>query len=93
MSSMDDGAGPRVAGLHTPDIDRASGGGANANGGNFKMTPTSGGAWTESIYFTFDETDGNVPQSGVVIDAKFNFYGTTEYGGASLGGTAFEIVP
>jgi uncharacterized repeat protein (TIGR03803 family) len=69
-----------------------SGGGSNANGIVFKITPTSGSGWTESVFFSFDGTDGNVPQ-GVIFNAAGDLYGITQYGGSNLGGTAFEIVP
>jgi uncharacterized repeat protein (TIGR03803 family) len=59
----------------------------------YKMPPATGGGWTESVLFTFDGTDGNQPLSGVIFDGKGNLYGTTEYGGANVAGTAFEIKP
>jgi len=69
-----------------------SGGGSNAYGIVFKMTPTSGGGWNESVYFNFDGTDGNVPQ-GVIFNSTGDLYGITQYGGSNFGGIAFEIVP
>jgi uncharacterized repeat protein (TIGR03803 family) len=70
----------------------ASGGGSNSYGVVFKMTPASGSGWDESVFFNFDQTDGNVPQ-GVIFGANGNLYGITQYGGSNFGGTAFEIVP
>lgn len=69
-----------------------SGGGSNANGIVFKMTPASGSGWNESVFFNFDGTDGNVPQA-VIFNTTGDLYGITQYGGSNLGGTAFEIVP
>jgi len=45
-----------------------------------------GGAWTESILYTFkgdNYGDGANPQGGVILDAEGNLYGTTAYGGGS----------
>jgi uncharacterized repeat protein (TIGR03803 family) len=36
-------------------------------------------------------TDGSDPQSGLIIDTAGNLYGTTKFGGAQNGGTAFEL--
>ncbi len=92
-----DGVNPESAGL-TFDASgnlygTTSGGGANANGIVYKLTPATGGGWTESVVFTFNGTDGNQPVSGVILDRKGNIYGSTEFGGANSGGTAFKIVP
>ena len=67
-------------------------GGSNGNGIVFKMTPTNGGKWNESVYFNFDGTDGNLPL-GVIFSTAGDLYGITQYGGSNFGGTAFEIVP
>jgi uncharacterized repeat protein (TIGR03803 family) len=54
------------------------------NGIVFELSPPAeGGSWTVTTLFTFNGTsDGNLPQSGLVIDSKGNLYGTT-YGGGS----------
>jgi uncharacterized repeat protein (TIGR03803 family) len=39
------------------------------------------------------ESDGAVPQAGVIIDAKGNLYGTTSQGGVANAGTVFRISP
>ena len=92
-----DGVYPEWAGL-TIDASgnlygTTAGGGANANGIVYKLTPATGGGWTENVVFTFNGSDGNQPVSGVTLDRKGNIYGSTEYGGANFGGTAFKIVP
>ena len=92
-----DGIYPESAGL-TFDASgnlygTAAAGGANANGIVYKLTPGSGGGWTETVVFAFNGTDGNQPVSGVTLDRINNIYGSTEYGGTNFGGTAFKIVP
>ncbi len=61
----------------------------------FELIPGAGGVWTEKRLHSFKGTDGNYPQSGVIIDASGNLYGTTQNGGAFgstfTGGTAFEL--
>jgi uncharacterized repeat protein (TIGR03803 family) len=47
---------------------------------------------TESALYTFTGgADGANPQSGVILDAAGNLYGTTEYGGLNNSGTVFEL--
>lgn len=69
-------------------------GGAYAAGTVFELSP-SGGGWTYSIIHSFQNNhiDGWLPQYGVVLDSAGNLYGTTQYGGALDGGTAFELSP
>jgi uncharacterized repeat protein (TIGR03803 family) len=71
------------------------GGGASSCGVVFKLTPASGGSWTEKIMhsFTSEPTDGCAPRAGLTFDASGNIYGTTNAGGANGGGTVFEITP
>lgn len=70
-------------------------GGTNA-GTVFKLSPTAGGNWTETILHSFDVTnskDGAYPTAGLVSDVAGNLYGTT-YGGGPYGyGTVFEVSP
>ena len=70
-------------------------GGANGQGTVFKLTPSAGGAWTETILHSFSKqgTDGYNPGSALVFDASGNLYGTTGQGGAYNQGSVFEIAP
>jgi uncharacterized repeat protein (TIGR03803 family) len=76
-------------------------GGANINprtglgfGTVFELTPpsTAKGSWTESVLWSFSGgSDGGALNSGVIMDASGNLYGTTLGGGAAGKGTVFEI--
>ena len=41
--------------------------------------------------FTGYPDDGAEPSAGLVLDAKGNLYGTTQWGGASEAGTLFKV--
>jgi uncharacterized repeat protein (TIGR03803 family) len=73
-------------------------------GAIFELSPNGNGTWTESnIYIFQGSPDASTPRSALVLDAKGNLYGTTEYGGSSSGrcsgnylwgcGTVFELSP
>jgi uncharacterized repeat protein (TIGR03803 family) len=77
-------------------------GGSGCNGYGcgiiFKLTPSSGGQWTETIAYQFTGgNDGWQPSGGLISDHAGNLYGTTNYGGAygngGTGGVAFEFTP
>jgi uncharacterized repeat protein (TIGR03803 family) len=82
-----------------------SGGGVYGYGTVFKLTPGAGGAWTETVLYSFCPApgcaDGAYPGYGsLVLDPAGNLYGTTSYGGvyqAACGGrdcgTVFELSP
>jgi uncharacterized repeat protein (TIGR03803 family) len=65
-----------------------AGGPYGASGTIFEMTPPAqiGGAWTESVIYTFDFLghggEGCEPLSGVIMDKAGDLYGTTEDCGA-----------
>jgi uncharacterized repeat protein (TIGR03803 family) len=68
----------------------------------FELTPGSGGAWTETVLYSFTGgVDGGSPASDLIFDSVGNLYGTTDFygsGGAcndpTYGcGTAFELSP
>jgi uncharacterized repeat protein (TIGR03803 family) len=61
----------------------------------FKMTPTSGGQWAETMLYGFTGgLDGGLPYSGVTLDSAGNIYGTTQWGGlyGEYGGVVYEIM-
>lgn len=87
-------------------------GGSDCIGGScgtvYELSPPalSGGEWTETILYNFSgvnvNNDGELPNGGLVIDAKGNLYGVTAYGGTGdcilFGGrdgcgTVYELSP
>jgi uncharacterized repeat protein (TIGR03803 family) len=70
-------------------------GGSQGGGTVFEISP-NGGAWTESILYSFrGRKDGQLPYGNVVFDAAGNLWGTTSAGGGTTQscGTAFELTP
>ncbi|HUB27997.1 MAG TPA: choice-of-anchor tandem repeat GloVer-containing protein, partial [Tepidisphaeraceae bacterium] len=63
-------------------------GGASGDGTVFEV---ANGTTTISTIASFDGTDGQKPEDGVVIDSSGDLFGTTNTGGASGDGTVFEI--
>jgi uncharacterized repeat protein (TIGR03803 family) len=62
----------------------------------YKLSPGTGGTWTETVYPFVTFADGYYPEAGVILDSAGNIYGTTVHGGAYNGdidGTVFEITP
>jgi uncharacterized repeat protein (TIGR03803 family) len=69
-------------------------GGPNNGGTVFKITPDG----TVTTLYSFCSLspfcrDGRSPMGGLIQDPDRNFYGTTLYNGASIGGTVFRISP
>jgi uncharacterized repeat protein (TIGR03803 family) len=63
-------------------------------GNVYKLTPSSGGSWTETVLYTFTGfADGSNPQAGVVMDAAGNLYGTTLFGGDNQVGCVYKVSP
>ena len=63
-------------------------GGVHNQGTVFRVAPTR----VETVLHSFTGTaDGGYPQSGLIMDALGNFYGTTLAGGASGKGTVFKL--
>jgi hypothetical protein len=60
-------------------------------GAVFQLTPpaTPGGAWTESVLYSFSGSggDGAFPLAGVVLGKNGVLYGTTTYGGSATSGS------
>jgi uncharacterized repeat protein (TIGR03803 family) len=63
----------------------------------FQLTPpvTPGGAWTESVIYSFTGAngDGTDPSASVVVGNNGVLYGTTQGGGSTGFGTVFKLVP
>jgi uncharacterized repeat protein (TIGR03803 family) len=72
----------------------AQAGGSSNCGVVFKLSPASGGGWTDSTLYQFTcGNDGGYPQSTLISDSAGNLYGTTQIGGANGRGAVFEITP
>jgi hypothetical protein len=60
----------------------------------FALTPGPADAmWAEVPLYTFQNTDGAGPNSGLVMDAEGALYGVAGWGGANGTGVVFKIVP
>src|SRR5215471_15905588 len=96
--NLDDGAYP-AAGMIFDGIGNlygtTSGGFYGESCGNvFKLAPNSNGSWTESVLYAFTcGKDGYHPAANLIFDGQGDLFGTTSAGGASGGGTVFELVP
>jgi uncharacterized repeat protein (TIGR03803 family) len=64
-----------------------NGGTENCGGGTvgcglvYKLTPTTGGKWTETVLYRFNGTTGAYPISPIAVDQTGNLYGTFLLGG------------
>ena len=61
----------------------------------FELTPPTAGkqAWTETTLFSFNGTNGQTPDGGVVFDSSGNLYGTTYIGGSHNNGIVYKLAP
>ena len=49
----------------------------------FELTPVGGGAYTETVVYTFSGlSDGGLPKAGLTMDSSGNLYGTASCGGS-----------
>ena len=70
-------------------------GGSGSQGTVFELTPPAvvGGAWTESVLYSFTGgTDGGKPYARAIFGKAGALFGTTGLGGAGYG-TVFELKP
>lgn len=96
-----DGGGPfapMVQGYDGNFYGTTSGGGPNANGTVFKVTPA--GVLTNVYAFCSGCPEGTQPHAGLALGTDDNFYGTTTSGGTGDGngyeynnGIVFEVTP
>jgi len=68
-------------------------GGAYGYGVVFKLTPTSGGKWTEHLLHVFADKPGAYLRGQPIFDASGNLYGTSAGDGHKTFGSVFEITP
>jgi uncharacterized repeat protein (TIGR03803 family) len=70
-------------------------GGANNLGAVYEISPpvTQGGAWTETVIFSFNGTDGTLPEGPLLLGPNGVLYGTAEGGGDNGAGLVFELDP
>jgi uncharacterized repeat protein (TIGR03803 family) len=58
----------------------------------FKLSPTTGGGWRETVLHTFfGNPDGSNPYGGLAMDASGNLFGTTPYGGLENCGVVYKL--
>jgi uncharacterized repeat protein (TIGR03803 family) len=69
------------------------GGGTNGTGTVYRLSPKSGGGWTEKVIYNFSATgaDGTAPSAGMTIAADGTMYSTTPDGGAFGAGAVFSL--
>ncbi len=70
-------------------------GGVNNLGAIYELSPpkTQGGAWTETVLFSFNGTNGTLAAGKLLLGARGQLYGTAGSGGASGSGVVFELAP
>ena len=98
-----DGSNPRYTNLVFDAAGNLYGvtefGGSTSEGTIFELSPQAGGAWTESVLYTFagGTSDGANPLGGLVFDTAGNLYGSAYAGGSSKCGGGcggvFELSP
>lgn len=71
-------------------------GGASGDGTVYQLTPPSGGSkkWIQKVLHHFSKSgkNGALPDTGVILDAQGNLYGTAVQGGINDAGMVFELV-
>jgi uncharacterized repeat protein (TIGR03803 family) len=69
----------------------AEAGGTGGFGTVFELVHGASGYTLQTLASFSGSANGALPEAGVIVDASGNLYGTTDGGGASGGGTVFEI--
>jgi uncharacterized repeat protein (TIGR03803 family) len=94
-------SGPLIFDVHG-NLYGVAAGGMFGYGSVYKLTPSSGGQWIESVVYSFTGgLDGGYPSGELALDSSGNLYGTTARGGAhpdcsdepNCGGVVYEISP
>ncbi len=58
----------------------------------FKLSPSTSGAWTETVLYRFTGgNDGSEPVASLTLGSGGVLYGTTSFGGASTAGVVFKL--
>lgn len=69
-------------------------GGIYGAGTVYKMSPSGGGSWSETVIYNFSgRPNGGAPYAAPVFDGAGNLYGTTYEGGTAGYGTVYELSP
>jgi uncharacterized repeat protein (TIGR03803 family) len=69
-------------------------GGTYNNGTVFELVAPAGtGSYKEKVLWSFNGTDGAVPDGSLILDSADNLYGTAAGGGSSGYGVVFEVTP
>jgi uncharacterized repeat protein (TIGR03803 family) len=70
-------------------------GGVHRKGAIYRLMPSKGGGWKESLLYSFKSGtgDGAEPLSLLAFDKFGNLYGTTSRGGTNDEGVVFELMP
>jgi len=101
--SSGDGSGPATSMVVGPDgafYGTTAAGGTRGYGTVFELAPptTPGGAWTETVLYSFTGPDGYKPAAPLVFGSNGVLYGTTEEGGVPCitiagCGVVFSLAP
>lgn len=89
-------AGPLLNGINGVLYGTTEQGGSSGNGTIYSLTPpaASGGAWTETILYSFaGGSDGSGPFGPLVSGPNGILYGTTQGGHTAANGTIFSLTP
>jgi len=67
-------------------------GGTHGRGTAFELSPVTGGGWTETVLYNFNNApDAANPYGGLTLDQAGNLYGTTYYGGTGNTGAVYKL--